>query len=137
MSRKYKVTFVCLLFSLFIAIILIFSMVFVEVYNEIKYYERHKPYSQVFSRNYTEYKIINVSTTQFVGELTRMIENDSSACYGNQRCSYISSAYKQEAEKVYKIQSYNLGENHYGPKRYDITFLIPYNTNSIHLSGEI
>lgn len=135
MPHKYKVTFVFQMFSLSIAIILFFSMFGVEAYNEYK--EDHDimhNYSQVFSHYSTEYKLIGISTEDFINKITNMIKCDSSACYGNRRFSYTKSDYIKEQEKIYKIDSFNLGKYDCGPKQYDITFLIPYDDN-IHLGG--
>ncbi|MBR5119048.1 MAG: hypothetical protein IK100_10440 [Muribaculaceae bacterium] len=135
MRIKYKVTFVFQMLCLLIVVLLLGSMILVDLYNDDRKYERKKPYSQIFSRNYVEYKVLNTSAENFVGELARKIESDSMACYGYQKISYASVGYKNELKKVYEINYYNLGKNHSGPKEYDITFLIPYNTESIHLCG--
>lgn len=135
MRIKYKVTFAFQMLCLLIVVLFLGSTILVDLYNDDRKYERKKPYSQIFSRNYTEYKVLNTSAENFVKELTRKIESDSLACYGYQKISYASDGYKNELKKVYAINSYNLGKNNSGPKEYDITFLIPYNTESVNLSG--
>lgn len=132
MAQKYKVTFWFLILSLFIALILIASTVFVDAFNEFHTVDRQH---EVFSRNYMEYKILGISSEDCVNKLTRMIENDSSACYGNRRFSYTKSSYIKAPEIVYQMKSYKSGRFHNGTKMYEITFLIPYDNSNIHLSG--
>ena len=120
---------------LLVVVLLLGSTILVDLYNDDRKYERKKPFSQIFSRNYTEYKVLNISAENVVSELARKIKSDSLACYGYQKLSYASDEYKKELKKVYAIHSYNLGKNNSGPKEYDITFLIPYNTENIHLCG--
>ena len=132
MVQKYKITFWYLMFSLLIAIILFISIVGVQAYNDLQFDSQH----EIFS-NFTEYKIWGISAKDLVNKLTRMIENDSSACYGN-RSHFIKEntyTYLKKSELVYKIDTFNMTVFNDKAKIYSITFLMPYDNSKIHLKG--
>ena len=135
MIRRHKYSIAYIIVSAVLALVLFASVLFVDTYNNKHHYSKDIPYAQIYSYEGTEYKIYDISYADFVNTLTQMIEQDSLACYGFPKTHYLSRQYSNISENRYKFNQFFEGKYDQGFRRSEITFLIPYKTEDINLTG--